>query len=81
MARHKIQKFPMNGKTVSCAQCGKTVSKKKTHATEIKYGKAFNQSKEQSFRKSKPTDTTAGRKREGSPIVTFVKRVCRNGCN
>lgn len=73
--------FPMTGESVTCGKCGKSVSKKQTHAVNVTYGKAFNKSKEQSYRKNKPTDNTAPRKREATPIVTAVKRVCRVGCN
>lgn len=77
----KGKAFPMNGKSVNCAQCNTSISKKQSHATEVKLGKTFNRSKEQSFRKNKPTDNTAPRKREATPVVVSVRRVCRNGCN
>lgn len=73
--------FPMKTQTVTCGQCGKSVSKKQTHAVHVTYGKAFNRSKEQSYRKSKPTDNTAPRKQFPTPVVTAVKRVCRAGCS
>lgn len=81
MGRRGMRKtFDMKVNTLSCAQCGKTVSKKKTHAVKVVTQMAYAKDKEMSMRKNRPTDNTPPRKRMGTPVVTGVRRVCRDGC-
>jgi hypothetical protein len=81
MGRRGLRKcFNIKVNMIECAQCGKQVSKKQTNAVQVKTQPAYNKSKEVSMRKSKPTDNSAPRPRAGTPVVTFVRRVCREGC-
>lgn len=81
MGRRGMRKtFPMKSQSLSCAQCGSQVSKKKTNAVQVTTQLAYCKDKEMSMRKNRPTDNTAPRKRYGTPVVTSVRRVCRDGC-
>lgn len=68
--------FPMTSPTLSCAQCGETISKKQSRAVGISTGKAFNQTKKKSLRNKDHTP----KERMPSIVVTGVRRVCDNGC-
>lgn len=81
MGRRGMRKcFNIKVNMIPCAQCGKTVSKKKTNAVKVVTQLAYCKDKEMSMRKNRPTDNTPPRKRMGTPVVTGVRRVCRDGC-
>ncbi len=68
--------FPMTSRSLSCAQCGETISKKKSRAVGISTGKAYNQTKKKSIRNKDHSP----KERMPSIVVTGVRRVCDNGC-
>ncbi len=81
MGRRGMRKsFSIKVNTLTCAQCGQQVSKKKTKAVHITTQLAYARDKDMSMRKNRPTDNSAPRKRAGTPVVTGVRRVCSVSC-
>lgn len=67
-------------KTVECARCHKTVTRKSTIATEVKMTKVYNRTSKLSYRGVEKGVHGKGRERAATPAHVSSTRMCRKKC-